>query len=81
MYYKIKNTLAGVAVAMSMLGVSYSVGQPPSHTSVRVDFTAPGIEAQVDQELQLVRKRHRGMKSQLSMPFFSFAPLLPRRES
>lgn len=80
MYYKVKSTLAGLAVAMSILGVSYSVGQPPMHRTVEVDYAAPGIEAQVD-ELQAIRKHNRGMKSQLSMPFYSFAPLLPRRES
>lgn len=80
MYHKVKSTLAGLAVAMAILGVSYSVGQPPTHRTVGVDFEAPGIEAQVD-ELQAVRRHNRGVKSQLSMPFYSFAPLLPRRES
>lgn len=80
MYYKLKNTLVGLAVAMSMIGVSYSVGHAPTQPRVQVDFVAPGIEAQLD-ELQTVRKRNRGMRSQLSMPFFSFAPLLPRGES
>jgi hypothetical protein len=90
MYHKIKNTLVGLGVAMSMLGLSYSLGHAPmdpvaraSHSAsptVSVDFATPGIEAGLD-EVQVVRKRNRGMKSQLNMPFFSFAPLLPRRES
>ena len=80
MYRKVKNTLAGLAVAMSMLGVSYSVGRPPTESTVHVDFASPGIEVQTD-ELQSVRKRNQGMRSQLSMPFFSFAPPLPRTES
>ena len=81
MYTKVKNTLAGLAVTLSILGMSYSVGRPPTASSTaRIDFTAPGIEAQLD-ELKVARKRVRGMQSQLSMPFFSFAPLLPRRES
>jgi len=80
MYYKIKNTLVGLAVATFMVGVSYSVGHPPMEHHARVDFASPGIDAQLD-EVQIVRKRNRGMRSQLSMPFFSFAPLLPRRES
>ena len=46
----------------------------------QLDYSAPGIEAGLD-SLQLERKRARGMQSQLSMPFYSFAPLLPRRES
>jgi hypothetical protein len=80
MYHKVRSTLAGLAVAMSILGVSYSIGRPPMQPAPQVDFATPGIEAQVD-ELQSARKRIRGMKSQLSMPFYSFAPLLPRRES
>ena len=90
MYYKIKNALVGLAVATAILGISYSVGRAPmapvarmtpaAQPSLDVDFSAPGIEAGID-EVQVVRKRNRGMKSQLNMPFFSFAPLLPRRES
>jgi hypothetical protein len=80
MHYKIKNTLAGLAVAMSMVGVSYSVGQPPTQGTARAELPAPvGVEVQLD-ELQAARQSLRGMRSQLSMPFFSFAPLLPRRE-
>ena len=80
MYHKVKNTLASLAIAMTMLGVSYSISRPPMHSAPRVNFAAPGIEAGLD-ELQATRKRNRGMQSSLSMPFFSFAPLLPRRES
>ena len=94
MYYKLKNTLAGLAVAMSILGMSYSIGHAPSDSATRlsavlaqpaeagtrIDFTTPGLQVEIDQ-LQNLRKRNRGMRTQLSMPFFSFAPLLPRRES
>jgi hypothetical protein len=45
-----------------------------------VDFAAPGIEAGLDR-LQAERKAARSIQSQLSMPFYSFAPVLPRRES
>ena len=79
MYHKIKNTLAGLAVAMSMVGVSYSIGHPPTQATVRMNYQKPGVEAQLD-ELQAARQRVRGVRSQLSMPFYSFAPLLPRRE-
>jgi hypothetical protein len=80
MYHKVKNTMLGLAAATFMIGVSYSVGHPPVESPPRVEFASPAIEVQLD-ELQLVQKRNRGMRSQLSMPFFSFAPLLPRRES
>ena len=86
MYHKVKNTLASLAIAMTMLGVSYSVGRPPMQAAApRVDFSAQtgleaGLEAGLDR-LEVARKRERGIQSQLSMPFYSFAPLLPRRES
>ena len=82
MYLKIKNTLASLAIAVTMLGVSYSVGRPPMQvaTAPQVEFSAAGIEAGLD-SVQVERKRARGMQNQLSMPFYSFAPLLPRRES
>ena len=82
MYTKVKNTLASLAVAVTMLGVSYSVGRPPVQVAEapHVDFAAPGIEAGLDR-LQAERKRDIGIRNQLSMPFYSFAPLLPRRES
>jgi len=82
MYHKVKNTLASLAVAVTMLGVSFSVGRPPmpAASAPRADFAAPGIEAGLDR-LQAERKAARSIQSQLSMPFYSFAPLLPRRES
>ena len=85
MYHKAKNTLASLAIAVSMLGVSYSIGRPPvelAEAQVRpADFApAAAIEAGLDR-LSAERKRARGMRSQLSMPFFSFATLLPKRES
>ena len=82
MYHKVKNTLASLAVAVTMLGVSYSVGRPPMQVAdaPRVDFAAPGIEAGLDR-LQAERKRDLGIRNQLSMPFYSFATLLPKQES
>jgi hypothetical protein len=88
MYHKIKNTLAGLAVATAIIGMSYSVGRPPMYAQATppsgidaaASYVVPGLEAGIDQ-VQVARKRNRGMKSQLNMPFFSFAPLLPRRES
>ena len=79
MYYKIKNTLAGLAVAMSMVGVSYSIGHAPTQSTVHMDYQKAGVEAPLD-ELQAANKSVRRLRSQLSMPFYSFAPLLPRRE-
>ena len=83
MYHKAKNTLASLAIAVSMLGVSYSIGGAPIQVAQAAPKAAPaasGLEAGLDQ-LTLDRKRVRDMQSQLSMPFYSFASLLPKRES
>ena len=80
MYHKAKNTLASLAIAVSMLGVSYSIGGAPIQVveaSARPEFSPASIEAGLGVE----RKRAAGMRSQLSMPFYSFATLLPKRES
>ena len=80
MYHKVKNTMAGLMVALSMLAVSYSVGAPPRNEVASIDLSAPGFNAQID-SAEIARKRNIGMKRQMSMPFFSFAPILPKRES
>ena len=83
MYHKAKNTLASLAIAVTMLGVSYSMGRPPvqvTEAAPKVEFESAGIEAGLD-TLTAERKRVQGMRSQLSMPFFSFATLLPKQES
>ncbi len=87
MYYRIKNTLAGLAVATATLGLSWSIGHPPTRMSPNAaldstDIGASSIEAGVDgiDGLGDTHKRNLGMRSQLTMPYFSFAPLLPRRE-
>ncbi|HMB56383.1 MAG TPA: hypothetical protein VKM35_04145 [Arenimonas sp.] len=79
MYYKIKNTLAGLTVAMSMLAVSYTVGKPPQAEIASFNLSSPGINAQADEIL--VRRHSQGAKRQMVMPYFSFAPILPKRES
>ena len=91
MYYRIKNTLAGLAVATAILGLSWSIGHPPIGAIPNAgldgadngsDIGASSIEAGLESldGLRDAHKRNVGMRSQLSMPFFSFAPLLPRRE-
>jgi hypothetical protein len=84
MYHRIKNTLAGLAVASAILGLSWSAGRPPTEPAAPVGFQALSLEgASLDAGIDptaMARKRARGMRSQVSMPFFSFAPLLPRRE-
>ena len=79
MYHKLKNSLAGLGVALSMIGLSLSVGHPPTLTQPQAVVPGAGVEASLE-ELQAARESLRGMRSQLAMPFYSFAPLLPRRE-
>jgi hypothetical protein len=77
MYHRIKNTLAGLAVASAILGLSWTVGQPPTEPGL---YAQPAVEAVgVVETAKAARQRARGMRSQATMPFFSFA-LLPRRE-
>lgn len=83
MYHKAKNSLASLAIAVTMLGLSYSIGGAPiqvAEAAPKVELEAASIEAGLD-NLSAERKRVRGVRSQLSMPFYSFATLLPKRES
>ncbi len=79
MYQKIRNTLSGLAITFAMLGVSYTAGNPPAPMAVKAPSMGQDLPAPLD-ELQAARQNLRSMRSQLSMPFYSFAPLLPRRE-
>jgi hypothetical protein len=78
MYYKLKNTLAGLGVAVALLGVSYAAGRPPMASDARFDVSSPSLETRLETP-QLPRKH--SLRRSLSMPYFSFGPLLPRRES
>lgn len=80
MYCKLRNSLAGLAVSLSMLGVSYTLGGPPKAVAPEVDFSSQAMEIQVN-DSHAAHRRNQSIKRQLSMPFFSFAPFLPRRES
>lgn len=78
MYYKLKNTLAGLSVVVALLGVSYVAGRPPMASDARFDIGSPSLETRMDAP-QLPRKH--SLRRSLSMPYFSFGTLLPRRES
>lgn len=81
MYNKVRNTLAGLTVALSMLGVSYGIGQPPKATvGEGARLVASALE--VDNTDVSATVRHKAsLRRHLSMPYFSFGPLLPRQES
>lgn len=81
MYHKVRNTLTGLAVALSMLGVSYGIGQPPqASVGEGTRLVVSALEIDRDQVSETVRHK-ASLRRHLSMPYFSFAPLLPRRES
>lgn len=81
MYHKVRNTLTGLAVALSMLGVSYGIGQPPvASVGEGPHLVASALEIDRDEVSETVRHK-ASLRRHLSMPYFSFAPLLPRRES
>lgn len=77
MYHKLRNTLASLAIAGSVLGVSYSVGQPPSTSSSLL--TANFNDIRPGNELSVQERGQDSGKHRLIMPYFSFASLLPRR--
>jgi hypothetical protein len=83
MYSKIRNTLSGLSIALAMLAVSYGVGEPP-----QAPVGEGGHRLVAGSVLELPssrgtdsRKRSQGVRRHISMPYFSFGPLLPRRES
>ena len=78
MYAKFKNTLTGLVVAFAMLSVSYAIGTPPSAHNNRIDALDTAVALQADTDLAS-RQRDRAMHRQLSMPFFSFARLMPKQ--
>ena len=80
MYHKARNTLVAVAVALAFLGAGYGAGNPPANefrTGLELGSQA-SVEA-VDAVDVPARKRVLSVQRHMSMPFFSFAPLLPRQ--
>ncbi|MFT3805502.1 hypothetical protein [Arenimonas sp.] len=81
MYHKVRNTLTGLTVALSMLCVSYGLGQPPK-ASVSDGTRLVASALQADNADATTTVRHKAsLRRHLSMPYFSFGPLLPRQES
>ena len=78
MYAKLKNTLSGLVVAFAMLSVSYAIGTPPAAHPNRMVVLDNAVALQTDVDLA-TRQRDRAIHRQLSMPFFSFARLMPKQ--
>jgi hypothetical protein len=77
MYHKVRNTLVAATVAMAMLGAGYGVGNPPSEFHDGLDI-ASQADAGSTAEAK-AHKRMRGVQRHMAMPYFSFAPLLPKQ--
>ena len=80
MHNKLKNTLTGLFVALGMVALSVAAGQEPRHTVATVDAPATLITLDATQAAP-VRKQAPLRRAQIAMPYFSFAPLLPKQES
>jgi hypothetical protein len=78
MYHKVRNTLVAATVAMAMLGAGYGVGNPPSEYNTGIDLSTQA-DASGESDLLAARKRILGVQRHMAMPFFSFAPLLPKQ--
>ncbi len=80
MHNKLKNTLTGLVVALGMIALSVTAGQAPRHAVASTDAPATLITLEAA-ETAPIRKHIPTRKSQVVMPYFSFAPLLPKQES
>lgn len=82
MHSKIRNTLYSLAIALSMLAASYGVGQAPqAATGDRGLAALTDARSAPDGRPARPGKRAQAIRRHISMPYFSFGPLLPRRES
>jgi hypothetical protein len=81
MYHKVRNTLVAASVALAMLGAGYGIGAPPSAYGTADYATGIDLSTQADNDdaAVLARKRILGVQRHMAMPFFSFAPLLPKQ--
>jgi hypothetical protein len=79
MYHKVRNSLVAATVAMTMIAAGYGVGSPPADYGTS-PFTQIASEAMPATAAEaLARKRVLGVQRHMAMPFFSFAPLLPKQ--
>ena len=79
MYHKARNTLVAAAVALAFLGAGYGAGNPPA-TDFRTGLDLTSQASVTGESVDVpVRKRVFGAQRHMAMPFFSFAPLLPRQ--
>jgi len=84
MYAKLKTNLIGLGVALGILMVGYGLGEPPRANAANAAYEAPAaLLADADLEVEATARPNRrgALKRQMTMPYVSFASLLPRQES
>jgi hypothetical protein len=82
MNHKVKSTMTGILVALSFVTTSGILGQEPIANGVELDLNNIPYTAQVDvmDASQDASKAHdKGLRRQLSMPYFSFSRALPKQ--
>lgn len=83
MYAKLRTNLIGLAASLSFVVVAFSLGEAPGAGQGMVpEFAqADGMPALTPQDASPAPNRRGALKRHLSMPYVSFAALLPRQES
>jgi hypothetical protein len=80
MHHKLKNTLTGLFVALGMIGLGFTTSQAPQRAMAITTDAAPSSLVVVRADTG-TRKHAPSRKSGMVMPYFSFAPFLPKQES
>ena len=78
MYHKVRNSLVAATVALAMISAGYGVGSPPAEHGVSLGEIAVQATPLSATEA-LARKRVLSVQRHMAMPFFSFAPPLPKQ--
>jgi len=81
MYAKLKTNLTGLAVALGILMVGYGLGEPPRGQAAFESPAALLADAETGIDAAASPSRRGALKRQMTMPYVSFAALLPRQES
>ncbi len=79
MYSKTRNTMTALAAAMMFVASGWLFGHPVATSALEPD-TGTMIADAGPQEFVVLRA-HRANRMNLSMPYFSFAHVLPQRRN
>ena len=78
MYHKVRNSLVAATVAFAMVSAGYGAGSPAADAPTSLGALAASATPLSTTEA-LARKRVLSVQRHMAMPFFSFAPLLPKQ--